>query len=108
MIGYQLRVEAGAHDEVAARSDHLVDLGGGGDVARAHQHIGAGLLHELDGRIGSGGAEGDLRDGYAARAEGFAELGGVALRVVELDDRHHADGADLFVHGIHVLSLLQF
>ena len=107
-VGDELGIKAGADDEVAAHRNDGVNLRGGGDGAGADEHIGAGFLHELDGLVSAGSAEGDLRHGDVARAESLRKTDRVALGIVELDDRHHADGADLLIHGIHGNLLLMF
>ena len=71
------------------------------DSTGAHQHLGASLGDALDGLLGGGGAEGDLRHGQTAGNQRLGKGNGV-LGVVQLDHGHDAQGFDLFAHFLDV------
>ena len=89
-VDHDVGVKAGADDELRARFQRLVHLGGGEHGARAHQHVGLGLAHEADGGGGARRAEGHLRHGQPAFTQGRGQRRRVPLGMVQFDDRHHA------------------
>ena len=100
-IDHDVRVKAGADDELSARFQRLVHLGGGENGAGAHQHLGLGLAHQTDGGGSARGAEGHFRHRQPALAQGRGQRGGVTLGVVQFDDRHDADLGNALGNGIH-------
>jgi hypothetical protein len=64
----------------------------GCDGSRTQYHIGARFFHALDGGVGTGGAEGDLRDGNPAFTESLCQCHGIPLWMVQA---HHRDNTNL-------------
>ena len=97
----QLGIHARGDDELRARGHGLIHLPGGEHGARADQHFGELLAHGLDGDGRARGAEGDLGHRHAARDQRLGQRRRVALGVVQLDDRHHADLGNALLQIIH-------
>ena len=100
-IGAELLVHARGDDKFRTGGDGFVDLRGGGNSACADDHIRTGLLHCLDGERCARCAEGHFCDRHAAFTQRLCERRRIALRVVQLDNRHNADFGNLLIEFVH-------
>jgi len=97
-------IEAGGDDELRAGVHGGVDLLDGQNGARADQNLRQLLSNAADGLLGSGSAEGDLRDRQTAVGQSAAQRHGV-VGVGQLDNGNDTQRRNLLDH-IHWYTLL--
>ena len=95
-MAHDVLVKARAHDEARAGGDGLVDLLDGEHGARAHDHLGMGLVHGLDAGGGAARAERHLGRVHAGSGKGVGHRHGI-LDLLEHDNRHNAELLELLV-----------
>ena len=98
---HKLHVKSGSHHKHTAGGNGSVHLLSGQHGTGTNQHLRVARTHDPDGFIRTRGTERNLRNGNTAGTQGIRKGCRITLGIGQLNDRHHADFADLFLHIIH-------